>query len=191
MTILLLSSTENKFHYIKYQFKLLLKMIKKPHTFLRWSLLGGAIYFMLIAIAHVFGIKIPLLFIYYNLPSYIYQDIIIAFLAFGWGMFFYSGYKSSSENQLVNVKYIIIAGYCSILGLIYINSSTNFTALMVKAKASHFWVETILLFLYPVWLTILYWFANKKTIDTKSPFMKNAEPSRRISEQEEYARKWR
>jgi hypothetical protein len=72
--------------------------IKDSHNLLSWSLLGGAIYFFLITIAHIFGIKTPILFIYFNVPSYIYQDMIIAFLSFGVGMFLYAGYASVRCN---------------------------------------------------------------------------------------------
>lgn len=171
-------------------------MIRKaPHTLLRWSLLCGAIYFALICVAHLFGFKIPMFFIYYNIPSYIYQDLIIAFLSFGWAMFFYSGYKSTKVNELVTAKYIIIAGFGAITGLIVINSSTNFKVLMEQAKASHFWIETGILFLYPGWLLFLFILAKQKKIvpDTENPFKGIPKPTQPnySSEQEMYARKWR
>jgi len=134
--------------------------IKNSHKLLSWSLLGGAIYFFLITIAHIFGIKIPILFIYFNVPSYIYQDMIIAFLSFGFGMFLYAGYASVKRNQILIVKYIIIAGFGAILGLININAFTDFTffenEFSLTIKVSHFWSESVIVFIYILWISILY-----------------------------------
>ncbi len=151
--------------------------IKNSHKLLSWSLLGGAIYFYLITIAHIFGFKIPILFIYYNVPSYIYQDLIIAFLSFGFGMFLFAGYSSVKRNQILIVKYIIVAGFGAVLGLININVFTDFSSFenefSLTIKVSHFWGETIFIVGYVVWILILYLSAinsntNKKKEDDKS-----------------------
>ena len=63
--------------------------MSRDATILRWSLMAGAVYFGCIALAHAVGLKIPGLFIYFNVPSHLYQDHIIAFLAFGWATLFY------------------------------------------------------------------------------------------------------
>ena len=148
--------------------------IKNSHRLLSWSLLGGAIYFFLITIAHLFGFKIPILFIYFNVPSYIYQDNIIAFLSFGFGMFLYAGYKNVKRNEILITKYIIIAGLGIVLGLININAFSDFNSFenefSVTIKVSHFWSETIIVLIYVGWLTILYLSAinsNKKRIEKK------------------------
>ncbi len=134
--------------------------IKNSHKLLSWSLLGGAIYFFLITIAHLFGIKIPILFIYFNVPSYIYQDMIIAFLSFAFGMFLFAGYASVKRNQILITKYIIIAGFGAILGLININAFTDFTyfenEFSLTIKVSHFWSEAVIVVIYILWISILY-----------------------------------
>ncbi|MCF6270548.1 MAG: hypothetical protein L3J41_12610 [Melioribacteraceae bacterium] len=134
--------------------------IKNSHKLLSWSLLGGAIYFFLITLAHIFGFKIPILFIYYNVPSYIYQDLIIAFLSFGFGMFLYAGYSGVKQNQILITKYIIIAGVGAILGLININAFTDFSffenEFSLSIKVSHFWGETIGVLIYVFWIALLY-----------------------------------
>ena len=138
--------------------------IKNSHKLLSWSLLGGAIYFFLITIAHIFGIKIPLLFIYFNVPSYIYQDMIIAFLSFGFGMFLYAGYASVKLNQILIVKYIIIAGFGTVLGLTNINAFTDFNffenEFSLTISVSHFWIQFVAVVLYVLWISILYLSAN-------------------------------
>jgi hypothetical protein len=55
---------------------------------LRWSLWAGAAYFALVALANGAQTKLPVLFIYFDVPSHAYQDRIIGFLAFGWSAFF-------------------------------------------------------------------------------------------------------
>ena len=47
--------------------------------FTRYAFLAGAAYFMFMAIAHFFGIKVPVLFVYWDTPFYAYQDKIISF----------------------------------------------------------------------------------------------------------------
>lgn len=134
--------------------------IKNSHKLLSWSLFAGGVYFFLISIAHLFGIKIPILFIYFNVPSYIYQDMIISFLAFGFGMFLYAGYSSVKRNELITTKYIIIAGFGAVIGLMNINLFTDFNyfeaEFKLKISLANFWSETIFVFLYILWLQILY-----------------------------------
>jgi hypothetical protein len=43
--------------------------MSKNVTTLRWLLLAGATYFLTISIAYMLSIKVPLLYIYYNVPS--------------------------------------------------------------------------------------------------------------------------
>ena len=50
--------------------------------------------------------KIPMLFVFYNIPSERYQDLIISFLSFGWSMLFAIGfledrYLRTSGSKLV------------------------------------------------------------------------------------------
>jgi hypothetical protein len=140
---------------------------------LGWSLLGGAVYFFLISFAHLFGFKIPILFIYFNVPSYIYQDNIIAFLSFGFGMFLYAGYVSVKRNELLITKYIVIAGLGIVIGLININLFTDFSSFenefSITIKLSNFWSETWIVIIYVAWLAFLYLSAvnskKKKTMD--------------------------
>ena len=147
--------------------------MKKPHTLLRWSLFGGAIYFFFVAAAHLFGLKIPILFIYFNVPSYIYQDIVISFLAFGWGMFLLAGYSSVKSNELITTRYIIIAGFAAVIGLIGINSLADFeifeNEFQLVIKKSYFWGESLLLLAYVVWLLLLYMFAGKVKLTEPVP----------------------
>jgi len=46
---------------------------------LRILLFAGIAYFCCMSLAHFFGFKVPILFIYYDTPYYAYQDKIISF----------------------------------------------------------------------------------------------------------------
>lgn len=123
---------------------------------LEYSLLLGAGYFFAISLAHLTGVKIPGLFIYYNIPSYPYQDQIISFLTFGWACFFYS----AAKNRVV-VPSVLLSCFIAILGLLYINLFNDFDSLIEGASSTPFWIQTILLFFYLVWLVVFYIQSNR------------------------------
>lgn len=113
---------------------------------LKYSVLAGAIYFTCIAFVHLLGIKIPMLYIYYNVPSTRYQDQIISFLAFGWSMFFYA-----VANKLDMIRYLLIAGLVAVLALININLSNDFMQI-ANTSSKVFWIQTFILAVYTLWL---------------------------------------
>ncbi len=125
---------------------------------LKISLLLGSIYFFSMAIAHISGKKIPGLFIYFNVPSYPYQDKIISALSFGWSIFFFSAFLSLSKTI---IKSILSAGAVAIIMLCFINCSTDFKSLSVNINVNSFYIETALLFIYWLWLLIWYNKSNK------------------------------
>lgn len=124
----------------------------KSEQILKVSLLAGALYFLAIALAHVTGFKLPGLFIFYNVPSYQYQDTIIAFLAFGWAVLFYIG-----AQHLLLVRYVLVAALVALIGLSHITAGTDFSALDGPFSATPFWVQIALLALYVGWLLIFWW----------------------------------
>ena len=127
---------------------------------LKWLLLAGAVYFLAIAIVHMLRIKIPFLFVYYDLPSYGYQDRIISFLSFGWSVFMFMASTDPAKNRDA-VKAILVAGIAAILGLNVINSVTNFNALSPDVHPSDFRKETVVLSTY-VAVLILFFFLAKR-----------------------------
>ncbi len=165
--------------------------IKNSHKLLSWSLLFGAIYFFLISFAHVFGFKIPILFIYFNVPSYIYQDIIIAFLSFGFGMFLYAGYSSVKRNELITTKYIVIAGFAAVLGLMNINLFTDFNyfeaEFNIKISTFNFWSETIFVLAYVLWVLFLY-ISTKRNSENKKEVMPPSITEISNNEQKEFTK---
>jgi len=95
----------------------------------------GSIYFLLMAIAHAVGLKIPGLFIYFNVPSYAYQDKIISLLAFGWAAFFFTASTTLSRSL---IKSILIIGLTAIAMLVCININNNFAILSEKIDPNCF-----------------------------------------------------
>lgn len=127
-----------------------------PRKILQWLLITGSVYFFLVSVVHMAGIKIPVFFIYFNVPSYGYQDKIISFLAFGWSMFLFSGAVNVKNGLLDSIKYILLAGAAGIIGLSFINISTDFKQLSQEINVSFFWLETAGLFIYLAWLLVFY-----------------------------------
>ena len=109
----------------------------------------GSIYFLLIALVHAFDIKIPGLFIYYNVPSHAYQNKIISLLAFGWSAFFYVTATHPTEKL---IKTIIIIGAVAVVMLTFININTNFINFSGTISPTLFHIETGILFIYWLWL---------------------------------------
>lgn len=119
---------------------------------LRLSLLGGAIYFALVALAHGLGLKVPVLFVYFDLPSYGYQDSIIGFLCFGWSAFFFSAARHPENSRGA----VLVAGVAAILGLAAINSHTDFRSLAGAARIWAYWLEFAAALAYLTWLSWLF-----------------------------------
>ena len=68
---------------------------------LRYSLLLGVVLFCTMAAAHFFGLKYPLLFVYFDTPFYAYQDKIIAFTLVTYACFFYSATRAPQITPAV------------------------------------------------------------------------------------------
>jgi len=129
--------------------------MKKNITVLRNLILAGSIYFLAVAIVHQIGIKIPLLYIYFDVFSLEYQDRVISFLAFGWAVFFFSAYKISIKNIEI-VKYLISAGTVGVLGLTLNNLRTDFSKISSNSNIWVHWVGTFALLIYLVSLIVFY-----------------------------------
>ncbi len=135
--------------------------MSKSATALKWLLLIGAVYFLAVAIVHMLRIKVPLLFIYFDLPSYGYQDRIISFFSFGWSMFMFVASLDPAKNRDA-VKAIIIASLGAIFGLTVINSVTDFRALAPDVEPSVFRIENLGLSAYVAALIFSYFLSGKQ-----------------------------
>ncbi|MEE9348613.1 MAG: hypothetical protein V3U80_01045 [Flavobacteriaceae bacterium] len=114
-------------------------------------LLSGAIYFFTVAIVHFLGLKIPMLYVYFDVESTVYQDRIISALSAMFAVFLFSGYKLIDVTTDI-LKYILIAGAIGIFGLSLNNFLTNTTF----RENPIYWLEISLLGLYVVSLLFLY-----------------------------------
>ena len=119
----------------------------KAKRILQIVLFSGFLYFFLMAVVHTLGIKIPGLFIYFNVPSYAYQDRIISLLTFGWSAFFLKAAINPIHNRNI-IQLLIIIGAVAIAGLSRINYGTDFDQLDSQINPMVFWYETGGLFLY-------------------------------------------
>ncbi len=126
----------------------------------------GAVYFLAVAIAHMLRIKIPLLFVYFDVSSYGYQDRIISFLSFGWSVFLFTASRDPLKNRGA-VKAILIAGLGAIFGLTVINNVTDFHALSPEINPSVFGMETLGLSAYVAALIFYYFLSTRQNAEGK------------------------
>jgi len=111
---------------------------------LNFLLYSGAVYFLLVAIVHSLGIKIPGFYVYFNVPSYAYQDRIIAFLTFGWaGLFFLAAKKMDPDL----IKLILVIGLVAVIALTVNTIITDFEQLDASISGADFkWIVGGLVF---------------------------------------------
>ncbi len=107
---------------------------------LSYSLWIMAIYFVFMATAHFFGIKLPLLFVYYDTPYYAYQDKIISFAVLA-----YVGLFALAARDIKNVPAALIVLGMTVLGLSYVNISNDLRSVMTPEQSTWpYWAQTIM-----------------------------------------------
>lgn len=80
-------------------------------TLLRTLLLAGVGYFCAMAAAHFFGLKWPVLFVYYDTPFHAYQDKIISFAVQAYaGLFWQAAREPSAVPVALGVLALTVAG---------------------------------------------------------------------------------
>ena len=128
----------------------------KPSPLLSALLYAGTVYFIAMATAHFFGLKYPLLFIYYDVPFYEYQDKIISFCSFTYACLFYA-----AAGNLETVPAALVSLLATVLGLSYINSSTALSKVLNGGPTSAYWLQTGLIAFYLLLLAALYFSSPK------------------------------
>jgi hypothetical protein len=119
---------------------------------LRLGLLAGVVYFCCMAVAHYFGIKQPLLFVYYDTPFHAYQDKIIAFAVVSYVALFYS----AAQHRTVVPAALIVLGV-TVLGLASVNVSDALASVLKDGQSTTpYWIQTGLIAAYFVGLLALY-----------------------------------
>ena len=124
---------------------------------LQGSLQAGAAYFVCVTIAHWAGVKVPGLFVYYNIPSYAYQDRGIGIMTFGWAMFLLA-----VSRHLMMLPYLIAAGIAGIIGFSVNNVSDEVAAMAPPGGLVGVWGVVVGLAAYLVWI-VVWWRVSQRT----------------------------
>lgn len=114
-----------------------------PPPPLRLALWAGAAYFCCMAAAHFFGLKLPLLFVYYDVPFHAYQDKIISFAVVAYVCLFANAAMHSS-----GVPAAIVALGLTVAGLSAVNVSDALFAVLDGRPTLVYWMQTGLIALY-------------------------------------------
>ncbi|MFM7138641.1 MAG: hypothetical protein ACKO1M_16490 [Planctomycetota bacterium] len=124
---------------------------KPPPVLLRLALWAGAAYFCCMATAHFFGLKYPLLFVYYDVPFYAYQDKIISFAVVAYICLFVNAALNRSA-----VPAALVALGVTVLGLSAVNGSDALGSVLDGRSTLAYWLQTGLIAAYFVLLLGLY-----------------------------------
>ena len=118
----------------------------------RFAFLAGVAYFVCMAVAHFFGIKVPILFVYYDTPFYGYQDKIISFAVCAYVALFYCASKHREVAQMaIIVMAITVAGLCAV------NLSDDLARVLEPGQSTFpYWAQTGAIALYLAVLAVLY-----------------------------------
>ena len=102
--------------------------------------------------AHYFGIKQPLLFVYYDTPYYAYQDKIISFAVASYVALFYS----AAHHRAVVPAALLVLGI-TVLGLASVNVSEALENVLQEGQSTTpYWIQTVLIAVYFTVLLVLY-----------------------------------
>jgi hypothetical protein len=122
-----------------------------PPALLRLALWAGAAYFCCMAVAHFFGLKYPLLFVYYDVPFFAYQDKIISFAVVAYICLFVNA--ALDRNA---VPAAIVALGVTVLGLSAVNGSDALETVLDGRSPIAYWMQTGLIALYFILLIVLH-----------------------------------
>ena len=112
----------------------------------------GAVYFCCMALAHFFGLKVPVLFVYYDTPYYAYQDKIISFAVCAYIALFYSAARLSS----VALSAIVVLAL-TVCGLGAVNISDALVSVLPEGRSTlPYWLQTGAIGMYLALLIALY-----------------------------------
>ena len=115
------------------------------------SLLACTAYFLCMCIAHFVGFKVPILFVYWNVSSNHYQDMIISFCALTYAVLFAG---ASRIPQAVPLALVALTG--TVLGLSAVNLSKDLREKIQGRSTLAYWIQTGMIAGLVVWLGVLY-----------------------------------
>ena len=128
----------------------------RPPALLRLALWAGVAYFCCMAVAHFFGLKYPLVFVYYDVPFYAYQDKIISFAVVAYICLFANAalHRSAVPGALVALG-------VTVLGLSAVNASDALGSVLDGRSTLAYWMQTGLIAAYFALLLGLYAFGDR------------------------------
>ena len=107
------------------------------HQILNICLLAGVAYFCCMSLAHFIGTKVPLLFIYFDVPSNHYQDMIISFCAFTYAVLFFAAFR---HHEVVPAVLVALGG--TVVGLSAVNLSPALSGMINGKPKTVSWLQT-------------------------------------------------
>ena len=107
------------------------------------ALWAGVAYFCAMATAHFFGLKVPLLFVYYDVPYHAYQDKIISFAVVAYVCLFASAARIPEV-----VPAALVALGVTVLGLSAVNVSDALASVLDGRSTAMYWAQTGLIAVY-------------------------------------------
>ena len=122
-----------------------------PPLLLLLALWAGDAYFCCMAVAHFFGLKYPLLFVYYDVPFHAYQDKVISFAVVAYICLFANAALHRSA-----VPAALAALGVTVLGLSAVNASDALRMVLDGRSTLAYWMQTGLIAVYFVLLVALY-----------------------------------
>ncbi len=125
---------------------------------LKISLLAGVAYFCCMAVAHFFGLKYPLVFVYYDVPFYAYQDKIISFAVVAYICLFFT-----AATIRAAVPAALVALAVTVLGLCAVNLSEALQSVLAGRSTTMYWAQTGLIAVYLVWLIVFHFRAKTES----------------------------
>ncbi|MEM9013805.1 MAG: hypothetical protein AAGB02_01740 [Pseudomonadota bacterium] len=119
---------------------------------LRFGLIATIAYFVCMATAHFFGIKVPILFVYYDTPFYAYQDKIISFAVVSYIGLFVAALR---DIKVVPIALGVLG--VTVLGLASVNTSDALASVMTEEQTTRpYWLQTGMIAVIWIVLIILY-----------------------------------
>ena len=125
---------------------------------LRLALWLGVAYFCCMAAAHFCSFKVPVLFVYYDVPFYAYQDKIISFAVVAYVCLF--------ANAAVNrsgVPAALAALGMTVVGLCAVNVSDALHSVLDGRSTTAYWLQTGMIAAYFACLLALYVASGRTT----------------------------
>ncbi|MEM7292050.1 MAG: hypothetical protein AAF420_01485 [Pseudomonadota bacterium] len=118
----------------------------------QYAFLAGVAYFCCMAFVHFFGVKVPILFVYYDTPFHAYQDKIIAFAVCAYIGLFYLGSRTR-EGAFVAIIVLV----ATVLGLSSVNLSDALASVLTEGQSTlPYWLQTGAIAVYLLALVFLY-----------------------------------